>query len=153
VLESQDAALLERLFRDRIVLIGEAMPYADRVAVPVNLAGWEKAARDSPAIVVHALSLRTALASAPREASRPLAVLLLSLAALLFLLRDWRVALAAMALAAIGAVAAATLALRAGLYISMVPLLATLAAAWLARALVELRTRRTRASPNIRHSI
>ncbi len=153
VLESQDSALLERLFRGRIVLIGEVMPYADRVAVPVNLAGWEKGGRDSPAIVVHALSLRTALASAPREASRPLPVLLLSLAALLFLVRDWRVALAAMALAGIAAVAAATLALRAGLYISMAPVLATLALAWLARALAEYRTRRTRAAPNIRHSI
>src|SRR5258705_2390151 len=153
VLESQDSALLERLFRGRIVLLGEAMPYADRVAVPVNLAGWEKGARDSPAIVVHALSLRTALASAPREASRPLPVLLLSLAALLFLVRDWRVALAAMALAGVAAAAAASLALRAGRCIAKSPDLATLALAWLARALAEYRTPRTRAAPNIRHSI
>ena len=154
VLETQDVAILDRLFRDRIVLVGEAMPYADRVAVPVNLAGWEQSARDSPAIVVHGLSLRTALASAPREASRPLSVLLLSLAALLFLIRDWRIALAVTALAALAVVAGATAALRGGLFVSVAPVLATLAAAWLARAAVAYRARRlTPGARNIRHSI
>ena len=153
VFETQDVALLDRLFRDRIVLVGEAMPYADRVAVPVNLAAWEQAARDSPAIVVHGLSLRTALASAPREASRPLSVLLLSLAALLFLIRNWRIALAVTALAALAVVAGATAALRGGLFGSMAPELATLIAACLARATVAYRARRrTPGAPNIRHS-
>ena len=64
VLEMKDAALMAQLFRDRVVLIGETQPFGDRVAVPVNLAGWEGAARDSPAIVVHALTLRTALLGA-----------------------------------------------------------------------------------------
>ena len=153
VLEVQDPSVLERLFRDRIVLVGEAMPYADRVAVPVNLAAWEGAARDSPAIVVHAQSLRTALASAPQEAARPLSVLLLPLAALLFLIRDWRIALAALVLAAVVTLAGALGALRAGLFVAVAPVLATLFMAWLARAAAAYRSRRrTAEAPNIRHS-
>jgi adenylate cyclase len=153
VLETGDVAVLERLFRDRIVFIGETQPYADRVSVPVNLAAWESAGRDSPAIVVHAQTLRTALAaSAPQEASQPLTVLLLSLAALLFLIRDWRLALAALALAAAAAFAGAVAALRGGLYISMAPVLVTLVLAWAARAAVAHRTPRTSAARNIRHS-
>ena len=153
VLQMEDAALLEGLFRDRIVLIGETQPYADRVAVPVNLAAWESAQRDSPAIVVHAQSLRTALAAAPQEASRPLCVLLLSLAALIFVIRDWRVALGAVALAAAAAFGGAVYALRGGLFISVAPILATLVLAGLARAAVAYRERlRTPDTPNIRHS-
>ena len=153
VLEMQDSATLERLFRDRIVLIGEAMPYADRVAAPVNLAAWEAGTHDSPAIVVHAQSLRTALASAPREASHPLSVLLLSLAALVFLFRDWRVGLAAAALAGVAVFACATYALRSGLFIAIAPVLVTLALAAVARAAIAWRAaRRTSGAPNIRHS-
>jgi CHASE2 domain-containing sensor protein len=153
VLETEDTELLGRLFRDRIVLVGETMPYADRIAAPVNLAAWEAAASDSPSIVVQAQSLRTALAAAPREASKPLSVLLLSLAALVFLLRDWRVALAATALAGVAAFAGATFALRAGLYVGVAPVLATLLLAALARAAMAWRARRrTPAAPNIRHS-
>ena len=153
VLEMQDASLLESLFRDRIVLIGETQPYADRVAVPVNLAAWEDTQRDSPAIVVHAQSLRTALAAAPQEASRPLSVLLLSLAALVFLIRDWRIALATLTLAAVAAFAGAVSALHGGLYISIAPVLVTLALAGLARAAVAYRARRRPpGAPNIRHS-
>jgi CHASE2 domain-containing sensor protein len=98
VLEMKDAALMERLFRDRVVLIGETQPYGDRVAVPVNLAGWEGPAHDSPAVVVHAQALRTAMqGAAPETASRPLVVLALCFAALVYLLRAWRMALAAAA--------------------------------------------------------
>ena len=84
VLEMKDAALLERLLRDRIVFIGETQPFGDRVAVPVNLAGWEGGGGDSPAVVVHAQALRTAmLGAAPSQASRPL-IVLLSLGALAY---------------------------------------------------------------------
>ena len=153
VLEAHDVTVLERLFRDRIVLIGEAMPYADRVAVPVNLAAWEEASSDSPAIVVHAQSLRTALASAPQEASRPLAVLLLSLAALMFLVKDWRIALAGLALTTAAVIAGAVCALRAGLFVSISPVLATLVMAWLARGAADSQARRRgRRASNIRHS-
>ncbi|MEP7068864.1 MAG: CHASE2 domain-containing protein [Usitatibacter sp.] len=152
VLETPDLTLLERLFRERIVLVGEVQPYADRIAAPVNLAGWEGPGRDSPAIVVHAQSLRTALASAPQEASRPLAVLLLSIAALAFLIRDWRVAFVAAGFAAVVAIVGALAALRSGLYIALAPALATLALATLARAATAWRARRTSGTRNIRHS-
>ena len=154
VLEARDGTLLAKLFRDRIVLIGEAQPYSDRIDVPVNLAGWEPGGRDSPAIVVHAQSLRTALLdAAPREASRPLSVLLLSIASLLFLARDWRIGLASLALAATLTTAGAVFALRGGLYIPVAGVLATLALAFVARALAAWRVYRGNfRRPNIPHS-
>jgi len=119
VLETQDRAFIERLFRGRIVLVGEVQPFSDRVAVPVNLAGWETAERDSPAIVVHAQALRTAMAAAaPAEASRPFGMLLLTVAALLVLVRDWRLAAAWALLATAAALIGAIAALRGGLYVA-----------------------------------
>ncbi|MGZ5035485.1 MAG: CHASE2 domain-containing protein [Usitatibacter sp.] len=155
VLEAKDSEMAARLFRDRIVLIGETQPYSDRIDVPVNLAAWEEPhAPTSPGIVVHAQSLRTALLdAAPREASRPLAVLLLSAAALLFLVRDWRLAAAACALAAVVTFAGAVFALRGGLYVPVAAPLATLLLAFALRAFGALRRQGgTRAAPNIRHS-
>jgi adenylate cyclase len=154
VLEAQDGALLAKLFHDRIVLIGETQPYSDRIDVPLNLAGWEEGGRNSPSIVVHAQSLRTALLdAAPREASRPLSVLLVAIASLLFLVRDWRFALASLALAAALAFAAALFALRGGLFIPMAAVWITLTLAFAARALATgLVYRRTSRGPNIRHS-
>ena len=119
VLETQDRALIERLFRGRIVFVGEVQPFSDRVGVPVNLAGWETAERDSPAIVVHAQALRTAMAAAaPAEASRPFGMLLLTVAALLVLVRDWRHAAAWAVLGTAAALFAAVFALRSGLYVA-----------------------------------
>jgi CHASE2 domain-containing sensor protein len=155
VLDAQDGVLLEKLFRDRIVMIGETQPYGDRIAVPVNLASWEPAARDSPGVVVHAQTLRTALANAaPQEASRPLVVLLLSAAALLFLIRDWRMAAAVVTLAVVATVVTAVVALRGGVFLPIAPILATLILAWVARAASSWRTGRKRTSPapNIQHS-
>jgi CHASE2 domain-containing sensor protein len=154
VLEAKDAALLAKLFRDRIVLIGETQPYSDRIKVPVNLAAWEPSGRDSPAIVVHAQSLRTALLdAAPREASRPLTVLLLSVAALIFLVADWRLTLACLALAATVVFAGAVFALRGGLYVPVAAVLVTLLLGFAARAFVAWRRdRRKVPTPNIPHS-
>lgn len=155
VLEMPDPASLERFFRNRIVLIGEVQPFSDRIAVPVNVAGWEPSETDSPAVVVHAQTLRTALlAAAPGEASRPPVVVLLSAAALLFLMRNWRVALAAGAAAAAIAFGAALVALRGGLYVPVAPILFTLLVAWGARAAVAFRAARRFPArpPNIRHS-
>jgi CHASE2 domain-containing sensor protein len=155
ILEGQDRALMERLFRDRIVLIGETQPFGDRVNVPVNLAGWEPAGRDTPGVVVHALSLRTALSeAAPQEASRPLVVLLLSAAALLYLMRDWRLALAGLGLAGAGFFVVALMALHAGTFVPLAPVFFTLVVAWIARAAGAWRSRRRRtaAAPNITHS-
>jgi len=140
-----DRALLDRVLRDRIVLVGETQPYSDRVPVPVNLAGWEPAAPDSPAIVVHAAALRTALlGAAPSDASRPMIVLLLSAAALAFLVRGLRIALAAALLAAIVAFVAALLALRAGVVLPVASIFFTLALACGARAAGALRASRRR---------
>ena len=135
VLETNDPAWLERAFRGRIVMVGETLPFTGRIEVPVDYAGWEAPARDAPAIVVHAQSLRTALLdAAPQEASRPLAMVLAGLGALLFLVRDWRLAAVAALLGAAGLFAAAVLALRAGLAVPVAAPLATLLAAWLAVA-------------------
>lgn len=131
VLDSRDPVWLQKLFRDRIVLVGETRPYSDRIAVPANLAGWENGRGDSPAVVVHAQSLRTALAgAAPAEASRPLVMLLVGAAALLALARNWRLAWMSAALAAALLVAGALWSLRSGLFVPVsAPLFTLLLAA------------------------
>ncbi|MEO7744262.1 MAG: CHASE2 domain-containing protein [Usitatibacter sp.] len=137
VLATQDAAILQGLFKNRVVLLGEIQRFANRIPVPVNLAGWEEGGRESPAVVVHAQSLRTALlGAAPREASRPMSVLLVALAALLVLMRDWRHALATGILAGVAICILAAIALRAGIFVPIGGALATLVFAWIARALV-----------------
>lgn len=134
VLETQDTQLLEKLFRDRIVLIGETQRYTDRVAVPVNYAGWETGGPDSPGVVVHAQSLRTALLdAAPEEALRPPILVLVTLAALILLVSDWRLALVAAVLGSAGILVAAVMALRAGVVLPASPALVTLAVAWATR--------------------
>jgi CHASE2 domain-containing sensor protein len=132
-----DPVYLSKLFRDRVVLIGDVR-LGDRIAVPINLAGWEEGGHLSPSVVVHAQSLRTALADAPEEASRPLRVLLAALAALIVLAR--RAALAAVAAIFIGitALCASTALLRAGLFVPVGGVLATLA---LGVAVAALRSR------------
>jgi CHASE2 domain-containing sensor protein len=140
VIEMRDETLARRLFRDRIVLIGDAQAFTGRVEVPVNLAAWEGDTQDTPAIVLQAQTLRTAiLGAAPREASRPIVVLLVSVAALLVLVRDWRMAaMGAGALLLFGGAADAA-ALRAGLYVPMGSVIVTLGIAvafrvWAGRA-------------------
>jgi adenylate cyclase len=141
VLSMNDASLVQRLFRDRIVLIGEAQAFSDRVEVPLNLAGWEPDARNSPGIVVHAQTLRTALAqAAPQGASRPVALVLITLAALVFLVRDWRFAAVAAIAAGIGCFVAAIVALRGGLFLPMGSPLVTLVLAMAARVGVAVRS-------------
>lgn len=137
VLGTRDEQFLEKLFRDRIALLGDVRA-ADRIEVPVNLAGWEQDGRLSPAVVVHAQSLRTALGGAPVEASRPLSVLVLTLAALVALMRDWRLALVTAFLASLVGVVAATFVLRSGVHVGVAAAIVTLFAAalasrWLAR--------------------
>lgn len=127
VLEMPDDDLVRGLFRDRIVLVGEAQAFSGRVDAPVNLAAWEADARNTPGIVLRAQTLRTALANAaPREASRPLALVLVTLAAFIVLMRDWRMA-GVTALVAMAAGAAAGMAsLRAGVFLPLAAPVATL---------------------------
>jgi CHASE2 domain-containing sensor protein len=140
LLAMTDTVLLERLFRDRIVLIGETQAFADRIEVPFNLAAWETDARHTPGIVVHAQTLRTALANAaPRQAPRPVVVILLSLAALVFLVRDPRLAAVTALLVAVGTGVAALLALRGGVFVPVAAVLATLALAVVARSVMAWR--------------
>lgn len=127
VLDAPDVESLVPIFRDRIVLVGNAQPYSDRLRVPVNLAGWEAASPDSPTVVVHAQTLRTAmLGAAPQEASRPLAVVLSLVACLPLLIRRRALALAAALVGVAGLSAAAVAALHAGLYVPIAAPLATL---------------------------
>ena len=153
ILQAGDDTLVARLLRGRIVLVGEAQPYSDRVDVPVNLAGWEQGGRTSPAIVVHAQALRTAMSgTAPDEASRPLAMLLITAAALLLLVRRYAIAWACIATA--GSLAAFLAALHGGLYVPMAAPLFTL---WIAALYQAYQARRTvqrglRAEPNIPHA-
>jgi CHASE2 domain-containing sensor protein len=148
VLEAEDTSLLERLFRGRIVLIGETQPFGGRVAVPVNLAAWEEARSDSSAIVVHAQALRTALArAAPDDGSRPLLMLLITAAALLALVSDWRIAAAWAILASVVLGVAVVLALRAGIFIAPSGILFALWTAVAIRAASRWRARRGVARP------
>ena len=152
VLTLSDPALISQLFRNRIVLIGETQPYSDRIAVPVNLAAWEAPGRDSPGIVVHAQTLRTAIGGdAPQEAIRPVTMILVLLSALPFLLRSWRWALAAAVLGMVGLCAGALFSLRSGLFLPVSAPLLTLALAGFGRILLALRTIPSGAS-NIQHS-
>ena len=152
LLKLDDPALMKQLFADRIVLIGEIQPYTDRIEVPLNLAAWEAGGPDSPGVVVHAQTLRTALGGqAPQEAVRPVAMILALIAALPFLLRDWRASLGAALLGAVVAFGGAIIALRGGLFIPVSAALLTLALACGARGLSVLRTRRRNPS-NIQHS-
>lgn len=125
VLATRDEEYLSKLFRARIVMIGDVRA-GDRIDVPVNLAGWEPPGRTSPTVVVHAQALRTAMAGAPTEAVRPLTVVLLTLAALLALMRDGRLAALTALLAALAAVAGAAAALRGGTYVALAGVLFTL---------------------------
>ena len=132
VLATRDDEYLRKLFRDRIVMIGDVRA-GDRVAVPVNVAGWETETHSSPSVVVHAQSLRSAITSAPTEAARPLGVLLLTLAALVALVPDWRLTAVTAFLAGLGLLGMALLGLRGGTYIAAAPALVTLVLATAAR--------------------
>jgi adenylate cyclase len=129
VLATHDEEYLRKLFHDRVVLVGDVRA-ADRVAVPVNLAGWESGGGLSAAVVVHAQSLRTSLAEAPTEAARPLSVVLVTLVALIVLMREWRMALASALLVGIVLLAGGAAAVRAGIHIGIAaPLLTAVLAA------------------------
>jgi hypothetical protein len=101
---------------------------------------------------VHAQTLRTAMGGeAPQEALRPVTMILVLLAALPFLLRDWRWALAVALLAATAIAAGALFSLRSGLFVPVSAPLLTVLLAWGVRAFLALRTGPAGA-PNIQHS-
>jgi adenylate cyclase len=126
---AKDAAYLDKLFRGRWIFVGDVRA-TDRVAAPWNLAGWEPPSPSTPAVVVQAQSLRSAIAGAPSRASRPWVVMLVAFAALVALNRDWRTAWASAALTWMALLVAGTVLLRAGTQLDLVaPAVTALAAA------------------------
>jgi CHASE2 domain-containing sensor protein len=148
ILHTRDTRWLEEQFRGRIVMIGETGRYADRISIPVNLAGWEAEQGTSPGIVVHAQSLRTALTgTAARTASRPAVMVLVAMAAMLAFRRNWRAG-AALTAAGILALAGASLAsLRGGMFLPISAACGTAALAWATSAALAWRSERARRKP------
>jgi class 3 adenylate cyclase len=147
VLEMKDPAGLARLFGDRIVLVGETQRFSDRIAQPVNLAGWEPPGRkDAPGVLAHAQALRTALHGAPIEPAHPATlVFLLSACALLLAIRDWRAAFVAGVLATTGLLAGSVMLLRGGTHLPIAAALLTVFLAVAVRAALDaLQYRRAR---------
>jgi adenylate cyclase len=135
LLAMSDEELPRRLFRNRIVIFGEAQSFSGRIDVPVNLAAWETEASSTPSVVLRAQTLRTALSGqAPREASAPLQGLLVSLAALVILIRDWRMAAVTSLLGVCLAGAGAVVALHSGMHFPPGALAAVLVLAAVVRA-------------------
>ena len=56
-----DQAQLERVFRNKPVLLGVALPFSDRLQLPVPLAAWEPENRRLPGVLIHAQALRSML--------------------------------------------------------------------------------------------
>lgn len=136
VLETKDAKALERLFANRIVLVGETQRFTDRLAQPVNLAAWEAGGGpDAPGVLAHAQALRTALHGGPVQRANPAGMaIVLSLCALLLAIRDWRAALGVGLLVAIGVAVGALYLLHGGLQVPVAGPLFTVALAVGARA-------------------
>jgi len=152
VLAAPDASSLAPLFRNRIVLIGNTQAYVDRLRVPLNLATWEPPGRDSPAVVVHAQTLRTAmLGAAPQDASKALAVVLTLVACVPLAARRRRWALTLMAAGMAAFLVAGVAALHAGLHIPVAAPLATLAVAGFVQVFRGMK-KLSRPVRNIQHS-
>ena len=152
VLAAPDAASLAPLFRNRIVLIGNTQDYVDRLRVPLNLAAWEPPGRDSPAVVVHAQTLRTAmLGAAPQDASKALAVVLTLVACVPLAARGRRWALTLMIAGMAAFLVAGVASLHAGLHIPVAAPLATVAVAGFV-AVFQGMKKLSRPVRNIQHS-
>ena len=128
-----DTAALAAAFGDRVVLVGGVLPFIDRFAQPVNLAGWEDEGGQTPGVLLHAQALRSVLGAGLVSASPPLVpALLAALGGLLwFAGARFSVAAPAVALTWLGALAGSVLALRSGY---AVPVAGLLAASLLAAA-------------------
>lgn len=57
-IERGDVERLRRSVEGRVVLIGAVLPFSDRHAQPVNLAGWENGDGPAPGLLLHAQALR-----------------------------------------------------------------------------------------------
>ena len=53
--------LNERTFRNKVVMLGTVLPFADRQRLPVQLAAWDRDAYDTPGVLLQAQTLRNIL--------------------------------------------------------------------------------------------
>jgi len=114
---------LARRFGGRPVLLGATLPYEDRLRQPVALARWQDT-RDVPGVLVHAQALRTALAHATvTTVPWTLELVVLVLAAALWIVPGWGWRLAALAVLCVGAFGGGVALLRAGIEWPLGPLL------------------------------
>ncbi|MET0116708.1 MAG: adenylate/guanylate cyclase domain-containing protein [Sedimenticola sp.] len=74
-------------FRDKVVLLGSVLPFADRHRLPVPLAAWEPGNRRAPGVLVHVQALRTLMHEGIVKTTHPLTTLALALVAILLLSR------------------------------------------------------------------
>ncbi|MES9967196.1 MAG: CHASE2 domain-containing protein, partial [Sedimenticola sp.] len=74
-------------FRDKVVLLGSVLPFADRHRLPVPLAAWEPGNRRAPGVLVHVQALRTLMHEGVIKTIQPLTTLALALVAILLLSR------------------------------------------------------------------
>ncbi len=72
---------IERAFRGKPVLLGVMLPFTDRQVLPVALAGWERNARDTPGVLLHAQALRGLLGSGTIQRIPTAIVVLIGVAA------------------------------------------------------------------------
>lgn len=141
VVDAPDDTILRHLFAGRIVLVGQARKQADRLQVPLNLAGWEGGGTSSPSIVVHGQMLRTALSGAPQEASSPAVAFWIAIAATVVLVRRARAVVLVALAGAVALFLGSTWALRNGFHLPVTTAVAVLALAALAVSLREGRRR------------
>lgn len=100
-----DDAALQRLFGDRLVLLGTVLNDTDLLDLPVPMAAWQPQSLRSPGVLAHAQLLRTMLNHAFIQPAPPWTLLLLTaLFALFWLGEAVVVKLALLAVAAVGLV-------------------------------------------------
>jgi class 3 adenylate cyclase len=64
LLELADAGrqdVFESVFRNKVVMLGTVLPFADRQRLPVQLASWDRGAYDTPGVLLQAQTLRNIL--------------------------------------------------------------------------------------------
>lgn len=59
--DAGDKTKLEEAFGGKAILLGGVFKFEDRLTAPVNLAGWDAQATDTPAVLLHAQALRNLL--------------------------------------------------------------------------------------------
>jgi class 3 adenylate cyclase/CHASE2 domain-containing sensor protein len=131
-----DAAKLDRAFKGRVVLVGGTFRFEDRLAAPVNLAAWEPDATNVPGVLLHAQVLRNLLNDGLIAPISPwiMMALCLVLTTLWLASEDEMVAAGIVVGGSAIAGVASTWVLTRGMYVPLVPIIATITVAAGARA-------------------